>query len=394
MPIVLAGFAAFIVALVALIAIFGLAKMADILTRPLTGIPVIGLVRSAILHGIGAAVTFWSPWLKMAATSITTWIRSLWQHHSTTNVKAQTAVGALAGRLYGVVHHDIPAATEALTHKVGAIIYRDAVQWRAAVTAEQDARVAAVHEVGLSAEHSIGYWHDVAEHDIALERAQRAAEVATVAGKLQSEIDQLAKAAEQSIGYTRTLSADQLAQLRAEILTQLRVLGDYVSTATGQAAQYAKTAAGQAETNAVGYANASAAAAVAGLWPGIVGPANGARAGVAAEAPGVIDGAPAIPQVAPTTLAGTLAAVATMAATATTFVDECGLGLCSGLGTVARLLNGIADAGLVAALVAIATEALHNPDGATTAMRDLAQGPADAVLPVVGAMFGVRLSVP
>lgn len=394
MPIVLAGFAAFVVALVALVALFGLAKIADITTKPLTGIPVIGAVRSAILRGIGTAVNFWSPWLRLAATSITTWIRTLWQHHSTSNAAAQSAAGAIAGRMHGIVHHDIPAA------KATAIKWGGVQAYRAGVNAVHDARL-----------YTDTVWNhlqaniNAANAALATDARQLAAGTAAASAALNARIDAVDRSLSTAIdglavsidAALRTIDSAQAAQLgalRTSLLAELSDVAGYARTVAGAVAAFATTAAGQAESHAAGYADASAAAAVAGLWPGVAAPAEQARQGVSVEAPGVLSGAPAIPQVAPSTLTGVLAAVATMAATATTYVDECGLGLCANLSTVARLLGGIAEVGLVAELVAIAAEAVTDPNGATSRLHDLAAGPAEAVLPLVGAAFGVRLAAP
>lgn len=377
MPIVVAGLAALIVAIMALLVLYGLITLVKILTQPLAGIPVIGAVRSALINGIPKAIFFWSPWLKLASTSIATWFRSLWAHHSTTNAHAHNASNAIANRLGGAVHYTIPKAKET------------AIKW-AGIQA-YEAGINAVHAANA---HTNAVWYHL-QGNINAANVAREAEIKSVTGdintiaheltgrigqvssRLGTALDGLASSVDQALHALESADAAALGALRTGLLTDLKYIAGYAQTLGQTIGTYARTVAGAAETHAISWANASGAAAIAGLWPDVVNPADRALQGVQAEAPGVIDGAPPVPVVQPVTLAGALAAVATMAATATTFVDECGLGLCNNLSGLGNELSTLLGLFVEGAMLAFLAEAIANPTATANATWDVVGGLID-----------------
>lgn len=78
-----------------------------------------------------------------------------------------------------------------------------------------------------------------------------------------------------------------------------------------------------------------------------------------------------------------------LAAAVTTLEDSPCQQFCSPLGDLGQLLQGLEDAGLAALLVALAADAIHDPEGTARSLTDLLGGPARDAAQLVAGEVGI-----
>lgn len=376
------GLGGFGVALLALLILYGVALIATWLARMLSGsgIPVVSdALGSAVRSLSGAAMRAMSNLLKSSMSGFGAIFNFLWGVPYDTNRRAQSHAGAINNRVGAIIKTTIPAAKATAISHANAAIYAEAVKAQESLDAVASALIGDINTETMHREQQALVIRAALESEIDTVDKQLSAAIEAVDVSLTDSLNGLASRVESALLLLERTVAAQLGALRTSLLTDLESIEGYTKSVATALGKYAETAAGQAQTNVVTWTDASAAAAVAGLWPGIVKPATDARTGVAAEAPGVLTGSVSIPTVAPVDLVAALAAVGTMAATAVTYVDECGLGLCGNLLGFGNLLNDLNDLFVDGALLAYLTWALTHPADAAADVSDVA---TDIITPI------------
>lgn len=390
MPIAIPALGAFAVALLGLLLLLAFVLLGEFLKEVLDiTIPLIGNLGTIARSIVRGAISRLGSMLLTTVHELGAFWTMLWTHHSTNIVHAQSHAQATVNRLGAVVRSTLPRVAH------NANVAAQEYAYSAAVNAQHTVERELAHDSAvLSGEvyaETVQRMQQaqVISDALRAETLTREHQVAAVAGGLQNEVDQLARSTSAAIAAAESLTVHDVAAVRSELLTDLGDVERWVETVAAQLGTYAESAATSAERAAIDYTNQQAKAAAVTLWPAVAGPAERAQQGVAAETAGALSGVPAITAAPPADLAAVLSQTMAMAATAVAYVDECGLSLCRGLGTLATLLNALAESGLVAAIVALAALTATDPGGAATVLHDVAAGPVDAARAAAQALTGL-----
>lgn len=392
MPIAIPALGAFAVAALALTMLLAVVLIGEILKSVFNiTIPIVGNIGTILRGLVHDAVSRIASLLTSSVSGIGAVFHALWFLHSDATTKAQTHAQHVINRVGGVVHHTIPAAKATAIKWAGILTYDESVRAQTQLgtvahnlqeninTAARDAHA----ELATTAHQLQVNLNAVAEAD--------AADLGTVAHNLQANINALQRWATAAVADAEALTRGDFAELRGALVTDVQQVESYVQRVEQSVVTYAADVAAAAERNARAAVDEQAHAVAVALWPAVSGPAERAQQGVAAEGAGVLSGVPAIDSVAPASLAAVLAQTIAMAATATAYVDECGLGLCTGLRTLTTFLNGFEAAGIVAILLALAAQAASDPDGAAREVEDAITAPVEGFATMAAGLIGIRL---
>lgn len=241
---------------------------------------------------------------------------------------------------------------------------------------------AELSDLGASLEYNIEHVNGTLGAEIAGLGHWAAGQLAALNASLEAEI---ASVRDLATGGLSSAVATYKAEL-AQVAGQAEAAAQAAQAAAEQAAH---AAAATAATGAVGALDQAAHDAVIGPWQGLLSEVGPIVADLPQEVAQALPGVAGLAGTLPVSVPGILGLVVPAIAAVGAEVERCVTPNCGLLGRLGQLDRTLSDAALWAALVALLSEAAHDPAGAAGDIIGGLAGPVEAVASAAGRLVGV-----